>query len=296
MFLVFYVKITIGEYVYMIDLHTHSIFSDGTDTPEAIALKANIVGLKAVALTDHDTVDGLSSFMSMQMSVDTILIPGIELNCQFMGGTLHIVGLFIDFLDTRLISRTRYIQLKRLERNKLVIERLRAKGVSINWDNVVTEAPVGLVSRVHIAKALVNLGAAISCDDAFDRFIGDGSPCFVPLIELTPREVVQWIREAGGVAVVAHPGRGFYKGFIWDSAMLELKSIGVQGLEAYYSGYGPLEQRYFLQLAAGLDLVPCGGSDYHGYNKPHIAIGVGRGSLYIPDGVLSLLQKIRSQS
>ena len=277
----------------MIDLHTHSIFSDGTDTPEAMALMASAAGLKALALTDHDTVAGLSRFMSMQTSVNTVLIPGIELSCHFMGNTLHIVGLFLDFMDARLISRTMCMQLRRLERNKLIVEALRARGVAINWGDVVAEAPAGLTSRVHIAKALVRLGAATSCNDAFSRLIGDSRPCFVPLLEFTPRDVIQWIREAGGVAVVAHPGRGFYKGFLWGSAMLELKRIGIQGFEAYYSSYGLIEQKYFLQLAVDLDLIPCGGSDYHGDNKPHISLGVGRGDLSVPDGVLELLRGAR---
>jgi hypothetical protein len=277
----------------MIDLHTHSIFSDGTDTPESMALMANMVGLKALALTDHDTVDGLGRFMSMQPLVTTVLIPGIELSCRFMGHTLHIVGLFVDFMDTQLINRTRCIQLKRLERNRLIVERLQSRGILIKWDDVVAEAPADLISRVHIAKALVSHGAARNYTDAFSRFIGDSSPCFVPFLELSPCDAVRWIRDAGGIAIVAHPGRGFYKGFLWNNAMLELKRIGIQGLEAYYSSYGLAEHKYFLQLAIDLDLIPCGGSDYHGTNKPHISLGVGNGDLSIPDEILSLLQSIR---
>lgn len=274
----------------MIDLHTHSIFSDGTDTPEAMALMANVAGIKALALTDHDSVDGLGRFMSMQKLVTTVLVPGIELSCQFMGGTLHILGLFLDFTDTQLINRTKYVQIKRLERNKLIVKRLQDKGLPIDWDDVVAEASTNLVSRIHIAKALARHGAAVNYNDAFKRFIGDDSPCFVPFSELTPRDAVNWIQDAGGVAVVAHPGRGFYRGFLWETAMLDLKRMGIKGLEAYYSSYGLVEQKYFLRLATDLNLIPCGGSDYHGDNKPHISLGIGRGDLHVPDSVLGLLQ------
>jgi len=286
----YYVRLLVGNYLSMIDLHTHSIFSDGTDTPEALALMANAAGLRALALTDHDSVDGLGRFMSMQKLVTTVLVPGIELSCRFMGSTLHIVGLFLNFMDAQLIKRTRHVQLKRLERNHLIVKRLQARGLPIGWDDVIAEAPVDLISRIHIAKALVRRGVAVDCNDAFRRFIGDDSPYFVPYVEVAPCDVVKWIRDAGGIAIVAHPGRGFYRGFLWNSAMLDLKRIGIQGLEAYYSSYGLLEQGYFVQLAACLGLIPCGGSDYHGENKPSIALGIGKGGLYVPDSILKLLQ------
>ena len=280
----------------MIDLHAHSIFSDGTDTPEALAQAADLAGLRALALTDHDTLAGLERFLAHQPRVATLLVPGIELSCRFMGRPLHMLGLFLDPADPKLRDRVGRMRAQRLERNQQMLELLRAKGIPITWDEVAAEAPTDLVSRTHFARVLVRSGAAGSHQDAFHRLIGDDAPCFVPFPELAPREAVGWIREAGGAAVVAHPGRGFPRGFRWDAAMLELKGAGIHGFEAYYPDYGPVEHRYFLDLARDLDLVPSGGSDYHGRNKPGIQLGVGGGGLEVPDAVLERLLKARTDS
>ncbi len=258
----------------MIDLHTHSIFSDGTETPEATALAADAMGLKALALTDHDTLAGLDRFMAVQPQVATRLVPGVELSCRFMGRSLHLLGLFLDFRDPRLV------------------ERLRARGVAITWEELAAEAPTELISRTHFARILVRKGAAGNPDDAFRRLIGDDAPCYVPFPELAPWEAASWIRGAGGVAVVAHPGRSFPRGFRWEAAMLELKRQGVQGFEAYYPEYGPLEERYFVQLARDLDLVASGGSDFHGGHKPGQKLGVGRGGLRVPDEAFERLREL----
>ena len=277
----------------MIDFHSHSIFSDGTDTPEAMAQAAHACGLTALALTDHDTLGGLDRFMAQQPAVAPLLVPGIELSCRFMGRSLHMLGLFLDFRDPVLVERIQRMRVQRLERNRMMLERLRARAIPITWEEVTAEAPTDLISRTHFARVLVRCGAAGSAKDAFQRLIGDDGPCYVPFPELAPAEAAGWIRQAGGVAVVAHPGRGFPRGFRWDQAMLELKGVGIQGFEAYYPYDGPVEQRYFLDLAKALDLIPSGGSDYHGGHKPGIALGVGGGSLAVPDEVLARMQKLR---
>ncbi|MGA2081134.1 MAG: PHP domain-containing protein [Holophaga sp.] len=272
----------------MIDLHTHSIFSDGTDHPEALVRVAADLELTALALTDHDTLDGLDCFMTMQPFTSTLLVPGIELSCTFMGRPLHLLGLFLDFRDARLRHRVEAQRLRRLERNQAMVERLRARSVPITWDEVAMEAPTDLISRTHFARVLVRNGAAGSPEDAYRRLIGDDCPCYVPFPELTPAEGAAWIREAGGVAVVAHPGRGFPRGFRWDQAMLDLKAQGVQGFEAYYPDYGPQEQAYFLRLAGTLGMAPSGGSDHHGDRKGGRALGQGA-----PDDLLRGLQALR---
>ena len=278
----------------MIDLHSHSIFSDGTDTPEALAQAANALGLRALALTDHDTLAGLARFLAQQPLVQTLLVPGIELSCRFLGRPLHMLGLFVDSQDPAFMARVDGMGGQRLARNREMVTRLQAMGLSITWEQVAAAAPTELISRTHFARALVACGAAGSPQDAFQRFVGDHAPAFVPFPELTPREAARWIREAGGVAIVAHPGRGVPRHFRWDDAMAELKAQGIQGFEAWYPDYGPLEQRYFLDLARTLDLVPTGGSDYHGANKPAQGLGVGRGSLHVPDQVLDRLLECRN--
>ena len=274
----------------MIDLHTHSIFSDGTDTPEAIAQAAHSLGLTALALTDHDTLEGLPRFLAQQPSVRTLLVPGIELSCRYLGRVLHMLGLFVNHLDPVFMARVESMRVKRSSRNQEILTRLQTMGVAITWEDVAQAAPTDLVSRTHFARALVAAGAAGSPQDAFRRFVGDHAPGFVPIPELTPREAARWIREAGGIPVVAHPGRGNQRQFRWEEAMGDLKAMGVQGFEARYPDYGPLEEAYFLDLARALDMVPTGGSDYHGGNKPGQGLGVGRGSLHVPDVILERLQ------
>ena len=277
----------------MIDLHSHSIFSDGTDTPEALAQAGHAIGLRALALTDHDTLEGLPRFMAQQASVSTLLVPGIELSCRFLGRTLHMLGLFVDYQDSVFLARVEAMRSLRAGRNRRMVAQLQAMGLAISWEQVAACAPSELISRTHFAQALVRCGAAGSAQDAFRRFVGDHAPGFVPFPEFTPASAVQWIRDAGGVAVVAHPGRGIPRNFRWDEAMAELKQQGVQGFEAYYPDYGPLETRYFLELARTLELVPTGGSDYHGGHKPGQNLGVGRGSLQVPDEILERLQALR---
>ncbi|MDR3669645.1 MAG: PHP domain-containing protein [Holophaga sp.] len=280
----------------MIDLHSHSIFSDGTDTPEALALAADAAGLKALALTDHDTLAGLDRFMATQPRVTTLLVPGIELSCRFMGRSLHMLGLFLDVHNPVLREGVAAMRRMRLERNQAMVQRLQARGIAITMADLQAEAPTDLVSRTHFARVLVRQGAAGSPEDAFRRLIGDDGPCYVPFPELAPREAVRWIRASGGVAVVAHPGRGFARSFRWDEAMLDLKRHGVQGFEAYYPDYGPMEQAYFLALAEKLELVASGGSDYHGGHKPGLRLGVGRGGLQVPDAAFGALRAVQARN
>jgi hypothetical protein len=279
----------------VIDLHSHSIFSDGTDTPEALATLADAAGLRALALTDHDTLEGLERFLACQGSTRAELVPGIELSCRFLGRVLHVLGLFIDPADPVFRERVEEMRRRRVARNQLMVERLQQLGVAITWDEVAAMAPTDAISRTHFARALVRHGAAGSPQDAFRRYLGDDGPAFVPLQDLAPEDAATWIREAGGVSVVAHPGRFTPRNFRWEEAMADLKARGLQGLEAHYPDYGPQERRYFQDLAASLAMVPSGGSDYHGDHKPGQHLGVGTGSLHVPDGVLEQLRVLRPQ-
>ncbi|MCE1229262.1 MAG: PHP domain-containing protein [Firmicutes bacterium] len=273
----------------MIDLHTHSCFSDGTDTPEALASLGDAMGLRALALTDHETLAGLPRFMAAQSSVKTLLVPGIELGCRFVGRELHVLGLFFDPDDPTLQTRVETLRVRRNVRNEALIARLQSLGIPLRLEDVQALAPSELLSRTHFARCLVNLGAAATPSEAYDRLIGEGGAAFVPFEDLHPAEAARWIHEAGGLAIVAHPGRFAGGNFIWDEAMTVLQDMGMDGLEAYYCDYGPSEQRYFLDLAAALRMIPSGGSDYHGDYKPGLQLGTGRGSLRIPDSVLETM-------
>ncbi len=277
----------------MIDLHAHTHFSDGTDTPEALALAADEAGLEALALTDHDTVDGLPRFLGMQPKVKARLIPGTELSCRFLGRSLHVLGLFVDPSDRRFQARLAEFRESRDERNLRMIARLNGLGVPLTLAQVDAQRAGVVASRVHMALALVQLGAVKSVPEAFNRYLADHAPGYVPRRELDPPTAARWIWEAGGLPLIAHPGRFAGRGFGWDEAMEDLQRAGMAGFEAYYGEYGPAEQAYFLDLAARKGMAPSGGSDYHGANKPGLRLGVGRGRLRVPAAILDDLESAR---
>lgn len=274
----------------MIDLHTHSTCSDGTDSPEALALAGDALGLTALALTDHDTLAGLDAFLAQQPRVRTRLVPGVELSCAYLGRPFHLLGLCFHPGDPAFRARLDGMRLRRERRNLGIAGRLTALGVPFRVEEAAAFAQGSIVSRMHFAQALAARGEVASAEEAFRRYIGDTGPAHVPFEPLSPGEAAAWVREAGGVAIVAHPGRFGGRSFRWEEAILELKAMGVQGLEAYYGDYGPAEQAYFLDLAQQAGMLPSGGSDYHGAYKPGVALGRGRGSLQVPDAVLAALE------
>lgn len=277
----------------MIDFHTHSTFSDGTDAPERLVELGEGAGLRALALTDHDTVAGLERFLACQQQTSLRLVPGIELSCRFLGRELHMLGLFVDPRDSRFLERLEQLRRRREARNLNLVRRLTESGRSLDLEAVRALAPGGLITRTHFAQALVELGHARTPKEAFHRFLAEGAPAHVPMEPLSPKEAATWIREAGGVAAVAHPGRFAGGRFVWDQALVDLKAQGVQALEAYYADHAPHQERAFLALAQRTGLAVCGGSDYHGAAKPGLALGRGWGSLRVPDACLEPLEALR---
>jgi 3',5'-nucleoside bisphosphate phosphatase len=274
----------------VIDLHCHSLHSDGTDTAEGLAVLGEEARLSALCLTDHDTLGGIPAFVAMQPKVKVRLLVGTELSCQFLGRSLHVLGLLVNPADARFQARLEELRGRREDRNLRMLARLAELGCPITHEEVQAQADTPLLSRIHVAKALAARGFVRRAPEAFERLIGDDCPGFVPRKELSPAEAVLWIREAGGVPVVAHPGRFAGSGFRWDEAMADLQREGIEGLEGFYGEYRASEQKYFVALAARLGLVVTGGSDYHGKNKPGMRVGRGRGGLQVPDELLERLE------
>jgi predicted metal-dependent phosphoesterase TrpH len=275
----------------VIDLHCHSLHSDGTDTAGNLALLGAEARLTALCLTDHDTLGGIPDFLAMQPTVPVRLLVGTELSCHFLGRSLHVLGLLVDPADAGFQARLAELRGRREDRNRRMAARLAELGCPVTLEEVQAQADTPLLSRVHFAKALAAKGFVRRATEAFERLIGDDCPGFVPREELNPTEAARWIREAGGVPVVAHPGRFGGSGtFRWDEAMAELQRQGLEGLEGYYGEFRASEQKYFLALAARLGMVVTGGSDYHGGNKPGLRLGRGRGGLHVPDDLLERLE------
>ena len=274
----------------MIDLHCHSLHSDGTDTPDGLALLGDEARLTALCLTDHDTLGGIPDFLAMQPRVKTRLLVGTELSCRFLGRSLHVLGLMVDPANAQFQARLEGLRGRREDRNRRMVARLAELGCAISLEDVQVHANTPLLSRVHFALALAARGFVRRAPEAFERLIGDDCPGFVPREELSPAEATRWIRDAGGVPVVAHPGRFAGGGFRWEEAMADLQRQGMEGLEGYYGEYRAAEQKYFVALAARLGMVVTGGSDYHGAHKPGLRLGRGAGGLKVPDELLERLE------
>lgn len=274
-----------------IDLHTHSLHSDGAQTPADVVKTAASAGLSAIALTDHDCITGVREAVETGKALGVEVIPGVELSAQ-SDTELHILGYFVDIDNKRLQDTMAYALQVRDERQEETCRKLNEQGFQITMEEARAEAhgnPV--LCRAHFAQIMVRKGYAESVKDAFNRYLSVGCYAYSNRQALTGPEAVSLIHEAGGIAVAAH----LHLIKMPDEPLKEyLKSLipyGLDGIEGYYTDYTPdMEQRY-RAMAKELGLVISGGTDYHGANKPHIAIGKGRGELEIPYSVLDGLRQ-----
>ena len=274
----------------IVDLHVHSTESDGTLTPEDLVAEAKKVGLAAFALTDHDTCQGVCKAMPLAASAGIELIPGIELSTDYHGKEVHIVGLYIDIENEQLLKKTAEYRKCRSERNALMVEALRKEGLSITMEELVAENPDCVITRANIARFLYEHGQIKSVREAFDRYIGDPCKCYVGRLKVASTDAVRLIKEAGGTAILAHPLLYGLSNTNLQKMIDELKPAGLDGLEAIYSTYTTGEEQQMKRLARENGLLISGGSDFHGSNKPDIALGRGRGHLYIPYSVLETIK------
>ena len=274
----------------IIDLHVHSTESDGTLTPEDLVAEAKKAGLAAFALTDHDTCHGVGKAMPLAASAGIELIPGIELSTDYHGKEVHIVGLYIDIENEQLLKKTAEYRKCRSERNALMVEALRKEGLSITMEELVAENPDCVITRANIARFLYEHGQIKSVREAFDRYIGDHCKCYVGRLKVASTDAVRLIKEAGGTAILAHPLLYGLSNNNLHIMIDELKPAGLDGLEAIYSTYTTGEEQQMKRLARENGLLISGGSDFHGSNKPDIALGRGRGHLYIPYSVLETIK------
>lgn len=274
----------------IVDLHVHSTESDGTLTPEDLVAEAKKVGLAAFALTDHDTCQGVGKAMPCAASAGIELISGIELSTDYHGKEVHIVGLYIDIENEQLLKKTAEYRKCRSERNALMVEALRKEGLSITMEELVAENPDCVITRANIARFLYEHGQIKSVREAFDRYIGDHCKCYVGRLKVASTDAVRLIKEAGGTAILAHPLLYGLSNTNLQKMIDELKPVGLDGLEAIYSTYTTGEEQQMKRLARENGLLISGGSDFHGSNKPDIALGRGRGHLYIPYSVLETIK------
>jgi predicted metal-dependent phosphoesterase TrpH len=248
------------------DLHTHSTYSDGVLTPRQLVDYAYRRGVRVLALTDHDITDGIPEALAAASAYpDLLLIPGIELSTDVPGNEVHILGYFIDWQDQQLQQLLARLRHSRLERARRMVEKLAQLGVPVSWQRVQELAGDGAVGRPHIAQALVEAGHVASVNEAFARYLGRNGPAYVEREKLSPAEVVQLVRQVGGLPVLAHPRE--LEGQL-EELLPQLKAVGLVGMEVYYQDYTPQEIERLLAWAQRFDLLPLGGSDYHGLGGP----------------------------
>jgi len=247
------------------DLHTHSSFSDGILTPTQLIDLAYRNGVRLMALTDHDTTEGLpEAYKAAASYPDFTLIPGIEMSTDVPGNEVHILGHFIDWADEAFQETLVLLRQSRLGRARKMVEKLRRLGMPISWQRVQEIASEGAVGRPHIARALVEAGHVASVNEAFDRYLSRNGPAYVERERLTPRQVVETLLRVGGLATLAHP-RDLPA---LEGLLADLKDAGLIGMEVYYQDYKPGEIERLRGLAERFGLLPLGGSDYHGLGGP----------------------------
>ncbi|MCX5780111.1 MAG: PHP domain-containing protein [Firmicutes bacterium] len=243
------------------DLHVHTTASDGVETPEGVVLKAVEAGLQGVSITDHDTLDGLAAaehFIQVH-KLPLELIPGIELNTDYGTDEVHILGYFIDYRNEQLINRLEENRKQRKLRAVQIVSKLQEIGITIEIEEVEKLAQGNLIGRPHIARALCQKGYVQTEEEAFHKYIERGRPAYVPRYKFTPTEAIDLIHQAGGVAVLAHPG------LIKDRGKIcEIISIGIEGLEIYYPEHSADQIVEFALMADAHHLLKTGGSDFHG--------------------------------
>jgi len=275
-----------------IDLHTHTTASDGTLSPTELVRLARGAGLAAVAVTDHDTVDGLGEALEAGRALGLEVVPGIEISAEFQPGTMHMLGYFIHPDRPVFAEKLRVLQEARRDRNPIIAEKLNALGLAVTMDEVRAAAGGEQVGRPNFARVLLDKGYVSSMGEAFDRYLTKGGPAYVDKFRLSPADSVELIHQAGGLAVLAHPFTLGLGEQVLETFVADLAACGLDGLEVYYPEHDPDQTRACLELAARHGLAVTGGSDFHGDNKPEVALGSGfQENLAVPAELLEALRR-----
>jgi hypothetical protein len=248
------------------DLHTHSNFSDGVLTPTALVDLAVSRGVEVMALTDHDSIEGIpEAVQAASRHPGFTLVPGVEMSTDIPGAEVHVLGYFVDPNDALLQEELAELRNSRRERGRRMVEKLRDLGIDIRWERVQAIAGGAAVGRPHVAQALLEIGRISSLQEAFERYIGRNGPAYVERTKMTPVETVAFLHQRGALPVLAHPREMPDL----EGLLPPLKEAGLVGLEVYYQDYDEASVRRLLAIARSHDLVPTGGSDYHALGGEH---------------------------
>ena len=278
-------------------MHTHSNKSDGSFSPTELVDYAVAKGLRAVALTDHDTIDGLEEAVFhtealRQAGKSSIeVVPGIEFSTKHGEKDVHIVGLYIAYDAPKFRARLQAFVDSRTGRNIKMCRNLQEAGIDITYEKLKERNPDAVITRAHYASFLFEEGYVKSRQDAFAKYLGDHTKYFVPREKVTPAQAVELILQVGGIPILAHPPLYHMGRERLDRLVSSLKDVGLMGIESLYSTYTKQDERDMRNLADKYDLLLSGGSDFHGGNKPNLDLGVGYGKLFVPEEFLITMKK-----
>jgi len=271
-----------------IDLHIHSTASDGTLSPSEILSMAKSLNLGAIAITDHDTIEGSKAALRIGIPPSLKFLTGVEISASppqsFVGsGSIHILGYSIQLDDPELNQMLGVLQESRETRNPRIINRLKNLGIDLSLDDVLKESGDGQLGRPHIAKVMLKKNYVKSIAEAFDKYLAKGKPAYVNKYRVECTKAIEIILGAGGIPVLAHPVLLNYPtDKVLEDFVRSLKSMGLKGIEVYYPEHSPAQTSYYAELAKRFDLLMTGGTDFHGSLKPELKMGTGRGNLFIP--------------
>jgi predicted metal-dependent phosphoesterase TrpH len=271
-----------------IDLHIHTTASDGTFTPSEIVAHAIKLKLKAIAITDHDTLAGSSEALNSGIPAALEFLTGVEISAApppiyHQAGSFHLLGYSIHLDDFQLNQTLEKLQIARKNRNPAIINRLNELGISVTLDEIREEAGDVQLGRPHIAQMMIKKGVVSSIDEAFDQFLGADKPAYVDKYRVECSHAIDAILGAGGIPVLAHPGLLEYEGdHQLDALIGQLKQMGIQGVEVYYPQHTADQTCLLAELAQRHDLLMTGGTDFHGSIHPDIEMGSGKDNLFIP--------------
>lgn len=279
-----------------VDLHIHTTASDGVMRPSEIVRYAKLKGLQAIAITDHDTIEGLEEGLKEGERLNFEVIPGVEISAEYPNGSMHLLGYFIDIHHPLLNEKLKYLQEVRAERNPKIAEKLNHLGLKVTFEEVLKASGGGQVGRPHFAQVLIEKGYVKNFQEAFDRFLKKGAPAYVEKMRYSPREALHFIQEAKGVCVLAHPKTLGIQGITQlEELISNLIEMGLKGLEVYYPEHSHSEVAQYKALAERYGLLITGGTDYHGIEGNELEIGVGRGDMRLPYSMVEGLKGIRNQ-
>lgn len=267
-----------------VDLHLHSTESDGTLEPAELVQLAAKSNIRAIAITDHDSIDGVRAALDAGERLGVEVVPGVELSSDLDGRDIHFLGYFIDYEDRELHEHLRELRESRYRRAAEMVERLRKAGLDIVFSDVLEEAGPGSLGRTHVARVLLKRGLIDNIEQAFQRYIGRRAPFYVEKYAFTPADVIGMIKDVGGIAVLSHPGLSGVDGMV-----PKLVEHGLDGIEVYHGEHSSERVSYYERMAEAHGLITTGGSDFHGYSIGGMTVG----ATSAPDEVMDDLRRLK---